>query len=236
MKSVPNVRASYDAAGYDQDNEKHWSLAGAGDADSVASPEVRAKIRNRARYEILENNSYGRGIVETWVQDCIGTGPRLQLNIDSDTEAAAVEQEWGYWSRAVRLSQKIRTMTSAEMIDGASIGKMVTNPPLPADVKLDLQVVDVDRLTSPFGGYEFENPRLVDGIYLDEYGNPIRYLLLKDHPGSDQYNGGLYEFETYHVTRNHDHLKLSAGNERLSVSEGNTYDSYRARRRAGGER
>ena len=56
------IKASYDAGGYDQDNANHWSFANGASADATGSPLVRQNIRNRARYEVLENNSYGRGI------------------------------------------------------------------------------------------------------------------------------------------------------------------------------
>ena len=51
------IKASYDAGGYDQDNANHWSFANGASADATGSPLVRQNIRNRARYEVLENNS-----------------------------------------------------------------------------------------------------------------------------------------------------------------------------------
>ena len=144
------IKASYDAGGYDQDNANHWSFANGASADATGSPLVRQNIRNRACYEVLENNSYGRGILETLSQDTVGTGPRLQLHLP-ETQAAEIEREWGYWSQACRLSDKLRTMVTAKTVDGEAIAKIVTNPPIPADVKLDIQLVEADRLTAPGG-------------------------------------------------------------------------------------
>jgi capsid protein len=187
------IKASYDAGGYDQDNANHWSFANGASADASGSPLVRQNIRNRARYEVLENNSYGRGILETLSQDTIGTGPRLQLHLP-EPQAAGIEREWGYWSQACRLSDKLRTMVTAKTVDGEAIAKIVTNPPIPADVKLDIQLVEADRLTAPGGVWD--TPDYIDGIHLDEYGNPRAYDILRVHPGSPDATN-LLQFNTF---------------------------------------
>ena len=72
------VRARYDAAQTTAENARHWAMADAMSADCAASADIRKKLRERARYEVA-NNSYAKGIVLTLANDCIGTGPRLQL-------------------------------------------------------------------------------------------------------------------------------------------------------------
>lgn len=187
------IKASYDAGNYDQDNANHWSFANGASADASGSPLVRQNIRNRARYEVLENNSYGRGILETISQDTVGTGPRLQLNLP-EPAAAAIEREYGYWATAINLPDKLRTMVTSKTVDGEAIAKIVTNPPIPADVKLDIQLIEADRLTSPSGIWDEAN--YVDGIHLDEYGNPSAYDILKVHPGAAA-SMNMMEFNTF---------------------------------------
>ena len=81
-RSLPAVvRARYDAAQTTAENARHWAMADALSADGAASADVRRKLRQRARYEVA-NNSYAKGIVLTIANDCIGTGPRLQLLTD----------------------------------------------------------------------------------------------------------------------------------------------------------
>jgi len=187
------IKASFDAGNYDQDNANHWSFANGASADASGSPQVRQNIRNRARYEVLENNSYGRGILETISQDTVGTGPRLQLHL-TEPVSVDVEREFSYWATAIRLADKLRTMVTSKTIDGEAIAKIVTNPPIPAEVKLDIQLVEADRLTSPAGVWDSAD--YVDGIHLDEYGNPAAYDILKVHPGSPS-AANLMEFNTF---------------------------------------
>lgn len=189
------VRASYDVSGYDPDNAKHWAYATGESADATASAETRRTVRNRARYEVGQNNSYGRGIVNTLADDTIGTGPRLQLTLDDDTINTAVESEWRYWSAAANLPSKLRTMKAAKTIDGEAVAKIVTNPPLPADCKLDLQLVECDRLSSPLLGWDTST--YIDGVTLDEYGNPTAYDILRQHPGSLNYTSSLLEYDRF---------------------------------------
>ena len=72
------LRGRYDAAVTSDNNRRHWAAADGLSANAANSPEVRRILRNRARYEVA-NNSYARGMVLTLANDCIGTGPRLQM-------------------------------------------------------------------------------------------------------------------------------------------------------------
>lgn len=191
-KSKP-IRASYDAAGYDADNANHWQFAGGDSADAAANPEARRIIRNRARYEINENNSYGKGIVLTLADDTIGTGPRLQLHLDSEPANDATEQQFKWWSSAANLCEKLHIMRKTKTVDGEAVAKIVTHPMMAHDVKLDLQLVDCDRLTSPNGA---ESSTYVDGVYLDGFGNPVAYDILDEHPGG-MVNLRVQAFQTF---------------------------------------
>ena len=79
LMHVPmRVRGRYDAAATTDENRRHWANADLLSANAANSPQVRKTLRSRARYEVA-NNSYARGIVSTLANDCIGTGPRLQM-------------------------------------------------------------------------------------------------------------------------------------------------------------
>ena len=79
------VRGRYDAAATTEENRRHWANADLLSAGAANSPQVRQVLRSRARYEVA-NNSYARGIVLTLANDCVGTGPRLQM-LTADAEA-----------------------------------------------------------------------------------------------------------------------------------------------------
>src|SRR5512139_238349 len=87
------VRARYDAAATTDENRRHWANADHLSPDAANSPLVRRTLRSRARYEVA-NNSYARGIVLTIANDCVGTGPRLQLLSDDAALNKTVEQEF----------------------------------------------------------------------------------------------------------------------------------------------
>ncbi len=175
------LRARYDAASTTDNNRRHWANADGLSADAAASPEVRRVLRNRARYEVA-NNSYARGIVLTLANDMVGTGPRLQMLTASEAANRTVEREFARWAAAVGLASKLRTMRQACAGDGESFAVLVSNPELAARVKLDLRLVEADRVTTPLHLSLTEN--LVDGIVFDDYRNPVSYHVLKEHPGA----------------------------------------------------
>jgi len=76
--SLP-IRSKYDAAQTTGNNRRHWALADALSANAANSPEIRAIIRARARYE-MANNSWAKGMALTLAKATIGKGPRLQMN------------------------------------------------------------------------------------------------------------------------------------------------------------
>ena len=123
------IRAKYDAAITHADNVRHWANADSLSADAAASPDVRQTLRNRSRYEVA-NNSYARGIVLTLANDCVGTGPRLQL-ISDDTETNdLIETAFAEWASEIHLPAKLRLMRMAKAVDGEVFGMLTANPVL----------------------------------------------------------------------------------------------------------
>ena len=179
------LRAKYDAAQTTTDNVRHWANTDSYSADAANSPIVRKTLRDRARYEVA-NNGWARSMVETLAHEVIGTGPRVQV-LTGITEADEwLERGFGRWCQATRLARKFRTMRKAKAQDGEALGLLVTNPQL-GDVQLDLRPFETDQLVTPD---ILLNRNQVDGIDFDENGNPVRYHILKDHPGGAAY--GMY--------------------------------------------
>ena len=186
------VRARFDSAETTDNNRRHWARADSLSADAAANPEVRRTLRNRARYEVA-NNSYARGIVLTLANDSVGTGPRLQMLSDDPFLNHTVEMAFHSWAQAVGLPQKLRTMRMARSQDGESFAVLAFNPFVEHDVQLDMLLVEADQVASPWR--RVPNEREVDGLVLDDYGNPVAYHVLKNHPGS-AYRMGLDEYTT----------------------------------------
>ncbi|MBN8597930.1 MAG: phage portal protein [Planctomycetes bacterium] len=174
------VVAKFDSAQTTADNRKHWANADGLSPNAAINPEVRRVLRNRARYEVA-NNSYAKGIVLTLANDTIGTGPRLQM-LTGDAEAnARIEDAFEQWSRAVDLPGKLRTMRMARAETGEAFALLVNNPGVASQVSLDVKLIEADQVCSPLmrRGRSDE----IDGILLDQWGNPSAYRVLKRHPG-----------------------------------------------------
>ena len=182
--AVPVARARYEAA-QAGDDYKHWQVADAFSADAQLSPTVRRTMRNRARYE-RNNNSYLAGISATLASDLIGTGPRLQLDVQ-DEAARIVERAFYDWGTAIDLPAKLRTMREALVVDGEAFALMTTNARL-SGVQLDLRLIEAEMVATPT---ELMRQTIdaegntVDGLEFDDVGNVIAYQVLNFHPGSN---------------------------------------------------
>ena len=174
------IRAKFDSAQTTPENRRHWTAADGLSPNAAIRPEIRRILRNRARYEVA-NNSYARGIVLTLANDTIGTGPRLQMLTPNPAVNRQVEEAFGEWAKAIGLADKLRTMRMARADSGEVFGVFTSNPELPTPVKLDLKPIEADQVATPYGGWF--DPRFIDGIIFDAYGNPAEYHVLKSHPG-----------------------------------------------------
>lgn len=170
-----SIRGRYDLDFKDLEN--HWRVDPRS-VDASLSPDVRKRLRERARYEIA-NNSYAMGAGLGLANAVVGAGPRLQALSDDKELNGRVEWAFTEWQEEIRLAEKLRAMRFARYQDGESFAILHSNDKL-ADVKLDITPIDCDRVQAEcFDG----NPRDVDGVVLDEQGNPVSYRVLDAHPG-----------------------------------------------------
>ena len=172
------ISASYDAARHTSENETLWRYVDGLSAAAANEPGVRKTIRERARYEIA-NNSYADGIVETLANDTVGPVVQLQLG-DSDF-AQGVERQFEKWAHACNLWAKIRTAERAKIGDGEVFPMMVTNRQIAHEIKLDIRLIECDQVEG-FAA-RINQPDEIDGVKIDDNGNPIAYRLLDQHPG-----------------------------------------------------
>jgi capsid protein len=182
-----HITASVDAAQTTHENSKHWAAADALSANSAASQQVRKTLRQRSRYEEA-NNGYATGVTKTLANDIIGIGPRLQMETKDADRNARVEAEFAAWAKRVKLAKKLRVMRRAYDRDGEAFALLVSNPSLAGPVELDVKVVECDRFTNSNPTFdaaaEVEGAVTeVDGIFYDEFDNPISYRMLESHPG-----------------------------------------------------
>ena len=191
-RKKPNLIATkYDAAQTSHENRRHWAMSDGYSADSSLTPDVRRTLRNRSRYESA-NNAYAKGLVLTVAGDTIGTGPRPQVQSENNELNRRIERAFYEWSSEIHLAEKLRCMRLAKAIDGEAFALLINNPALSCPVKLDLKLIEAERITSPLTEWDWH--KLVDGIEFDEFDNPILYYMLRYHPGDS--HGSMEEFET----------------------------------------
>lgn len=180
------IRARYDAAQTTGENRKHWANADGLSAAAANSPAVRQILRNRSRYECA-NNGYADGMAATLADDCVGTGPRLQMLTEHAQGNSEVERLFSEWSESVDLAGKLWAMRFAKVEDGEAFG-LLTTTHTGHPVALDLQLLEAEQVASPFS----VDPRSIDGIEFDSSGRPTFYSVLDRHPGDQGGSGFIY--------------------------------------------
>lgn len=188
---VGRIQLKYDAAQTTPSNARHWANAdGLSPIESNSEP-IRQLLRNRARYEIA-NDTIAQGIIDTLVDDTIGTGPRLQITSDEGFEDIdeLVEHKFREWARKNKLSEKSRLLRRTKVATGEAFAVLaraqgstrraatIFNEP---EVEIGIQLVEADQVATPD---LFLGTDKVSGIEFDQYGNPTWYHILHEHPGS----------------------------------------------------
>lgn len=190
-------RAVYDAAQTTTENERHWANADSLSATASNSPDVRKKLRDRARYE-CRNNGYFKGLVEKLGNDLVGTGPRPQIRLPGGNKEAAktIERVWRSWARDRRvfLADKLRILHESRVRDGECFGLLRTNPGVRHAVQLDLGLIETDQCCTP--DLAWDSRQQVDGIKQDGFGNPTGYDFLRQHPGDLIWSAGWAKYDT----------------------------------------
>jgi len=195
---IKSIRAKYDAAQTTPNNARHWANADGLSAAASNSEAVRHALRIRSRYEIA-NDTIASGIVDTLVNDTVGTGPRIQIGTRGGRSPAdeKVENKFREWAKKNGLSWKTRVarrskIASGEvfvlLIRGAAANRRGSTLFATPEPELGIQLIEADQVASP---QRIEIPQEVSGIEFDSYGNPIAYHILKEHPGANTYSGSL---------------------------------------------
>lgn len=184
------MRARYDLAQTTDGNRKHWAAADGMSAEAANDLATRQKLRERTRYEVA-NNSYVKGMVRTLAKDTVGgTGPRLQMIGDNKNDSP-IEADWAKWAREIKLAKKLRVMRRAKAETGEVFAIVFTNPAVKGPVKLDVAIIEADRVTD-HGIGSVTDLDWCDGIHYDEYGNPISYRVMRYHPGGQRGWGAAF--------------------------------------------
>lgn len=173
------LRARFDAAATNVENQRHWANADGLAADAACDPAIRGILRNRGRYEQF-NNPYMDGQLQTLAADLIGRGPKLRLNTGDDEANTFVEREFARWARVAKCAEKLGTAVESRAAAGECFIVRRKNPKLNHAVKLDLMLLEGDQVAAPTLPLSGD----ANGIEEDRYGNPAFYWVLRNHPGA----------------------------------------------------
>ena len=190
VESSPFSFVRYDSATVNDVNREMFLHCDGRSADASNQIAVRARLREFARKEVA-NNSYAKGLTQIVASDMIGRGPRLQLEEDLGYNER-VEQAFNDWANEIKLSDKLQTGKIAKMVDGEAFGVFFRDKRLPTVAKLNLRFIECDHIATPYGVNDDVQDE-VDGIELDEYGEPRYYYILKEHPG-DRFKSTQIEY------------------------------------------
>jgi capsid protein len=175
------IAATYDAASDAIDFQNHWANTDAYDADSANSIAVREKLVQRSRYEI-ENNGYANGIAATWATDLIGIGPALRMQTGSEGFNQLIEREWNAWAKAVQFRRRLWCLAHALHVDGEGLAVIRQNQKVRHPVRMDFRLYETEHCQTPL--LSFGESNYIDGIKFDDFGDPLWYDILRQHPGS----------------------------------------------------
>lgn len=178
---LARVRAAYESAKTTDYLKNVWAGADAFDADSANSRSVREPLVQRSRYEI-NNNGYSDGIAQTYATDLVGCGPALRMESGSNGFNQMVELTWDFWQKAIKFRRKLWCMAHAKHSDGEGMGVMRRNPRVKHPIPLDVVLYETEQFQTP--ALPFGQDGYIDGIGFDEFGNPLWYDLLHEHPGN----------------------------------------------------
>ena len=198
------VEKAMEASGYDvakttRINQEYYATATQQSGDAANSAGQRKILRDRARYEYREN-SYFKAMNDGRAEDVIGSGPRIQINLGADDEAVSesTERTWAGWAKAVNLASKL-TLCEKEMGPAGEVfGVLFSNPAVRHPIKLDIMLVEAERVATPSSKASNTDPLYVDGIQFDAMGNALTYDILNENPGSTNFRGDSNsEFTTF---------------------------------------
>lgn len=158
--------------------------------------------------ELVRNNAYAWGVVDTIVSSVVGLGINAQSMVetpdgdDVETVNDARDKIWSEWCEVCDINgqytfSELQMMAQREMCEaGEVIIHLVKLPSttyrgIYRPVPLALELVEADRIAADRDTYQAgrqtEN-RIIRGVEMDELGKPVAYWIYPEHPNSPYIN------------------------------------------------
>lgn len=166
----------------------------------LTGPFGAAKMRAWAR-DLVRNNAYAWGVIDTIVASVVGTGIKIQSAVETqDGEDVELTNEvrdslWNQWCEHCELTgqynfDEVQAIVQREIAEaGECLVHLVTVPlefrGITRPIPLALELIEADRLAEDRDTYQFANAegtRIIGGVELDELGTPVAYWVYPAHP------------------------------------------------------
>jgi lambda family phage portal protein len=185
-----------------------WSgTRGSADADLLPFLFLQ---RQRSR-DAVRNIPIASGAISSTVTAVVGTGLSLQSAVNTDelgwgpdeAEAwqAKTEREFKLWAESsdcdiTRHSNfyALQALVFRSVLESGDLATLLPNVPRAGSLyDLRIQLVEADRLSNQ--NFAPNTDTLADGVELDQYGAPVGYWIMDQHPGTFVLKG--YKWQRY---------------------------------------
>lgn len=180
-------------------NSGTW-LGGSGSGDAELSGNLQA-MRNRSR-ELDRDDSIASGIYATMTQNIVGRELRPQAKTGDREKNRRLEsiwrdrKRWLFPAEGISVGRVQRRVCHRKMVDGDVFIKPAKAS---AEEPVWFEVVEGDRVQTPFDATPAAGNRIQDGIEKDQYGRPVAAYILRRHPGDNVLPGqagGIRDYAT----------------------------------------
>ena len=192
--------SAYTGARRNRRQTSSWpTTSGSADADLIQDLPL---LRERSR-DLVRNTPLASGAINTAVTSVVGTGLRLQAQIDREIlrispEQAAVwqtrtEREFRLWAGSVDCDATrrqtfagLQDLAFRSSLENGDVFALLPYSDGRGPYRLVVQLIEGDRVSSPLG---FEGRlldgggRVIAGIEMDALGAPVACHVLQTHPG-----------------------------------------------------
>lgn len=161
------------------------------------------RLRAWAR-DMVRNNAYAWGVVDTIVSSVVGCGIKAQSTFETfdgeDVEVVNDQRDkiWSEWSEVCDVNglytfEELQAAAQREIVEAGEVLVRIIRTPgniyrgILRPVPLALELIEADRLAGDKDTYAAriatqDGNRIIRGVEVDELGKPVAYWIYKDHP------------------------------------------------------